>query len=130
MPPMLGRAADRHGSCCGGPPGIDCADYSSTRRIQRKYEKRQWQREEAVVESTTVRIDVDFNERDGHDYVRAQVGDKRRTLLVGTSVVLVDPIDGIQTEGELKRIERGTGIAAFKVNWWGFEDIAQPDVAD
>lgn len=28
--PMAGRLANRHGSCCGGPPGIDCSDYGVT----------------------------------------------------------------------------------------------------
>jgi hypothetical protein len=42
---MLGRAADRHGSCCGGPPGLDCADYSKSKHQQRRIERRQWRRE-------------------------------------------------------------------------------------
>lgn len=46
MPPMLGRAADRHGSCCGGPPGIDCADFYKGKKAQRYHEGRQWQREQ------------------------------------------------------------------------------------
>lgn len=71
-----------------------------------------------------LRIAVDFNERDGHGYVRARLGDARRTVLVGTDVVLFDTVEGIQTEGELVRIERDTGIAAFKVNWWGFEKMS------
>jgi hypothetical protein len=45
---MLGRAAGRHGSCCGGPPGPDCADYYKGKKAQRAYEKRQWRREECM----------------------------------------------------------------------------------
>jgi len=70
-----------------------------------------------------VRIDVDFNERDGHGRIRTRVGDERRALPLGAQVVLIDPIGGIQTEGELVRIERDTGIAAFKVDWHGFEAV-------
>lgn len=43
---MLGRAAGRHGSCCGGPPGPDCADFYKGKKAQRAHEKREWQREE------------------------------------------------------------------------------------
>lgn len=45
---MLGRAADRHGSCCGGPPGIDCADYYKGKKAQRYWERHQWQKEEEM----------------------------------------------------------------------------------
>jgi hypothetical protein len=45
---MLGRAAGRHGSCCGGPPGPDCADYYKGKKAQRAHEKREWQKEERV----------------------------------------------------------------------------------
>lgn len=72
-----------------------------------------------------MRVAVDFNDRDGHGYVCARLGDARRTVLVGTEVVLFNTIEGVQTEGELVRVERGTGIAAFKVNWWGFEEMAE-----
>lgn len=51
MPPILGRAADRHGSCCGRPPGIDCADYYKGKKAQRYHEERQWKREQERVES-------------------------------------------------------------------------------
>jgi hypothetical protein len=44
--PMAGRAANRHGSCCGAPPGIDCADYSKTVKDQRHIEDAWWQRTE------------------------------------------------------------------------------------
>lgn len=50
--PMLGRAADRHGSCCGAPPGIDCSDYGLTKGAQRRYEDRRWRREEDMDEET------------------------------------------------------------------------------
>lgn len=40
--PMAGRAANRHGSCCGGPPGIDCADYGKTVKGQRHIEDGWW----------------------------------------------------------------------------------------
>jgi hypothetical protein len=46
---MLGRAAGRHGSCCGGPPGADCADYYKGKKPQRSHEKRQWQKEEHMI---------------------------------------------------------------------------------
>jgi hypothetical protein len=44
--PMAGRAANRHSSCCGAPPGIDCSDYSLTVKDQRRLEGRQWRRTE------------------------------------------------------------------------------------
>lgn len=40
--PMAGRAANRHGSCCGGPPGIDCADYGKSVKDQRHLEDAWW----------------------------------------------------------------------------------------
>lgn len=46
--PMLGRAASRHGSCCGGPSGPDCDDRTRPKREQRHIEKRQWERQEGL----------------------------------------------------------------------------------
>jgi hypothetical protein len=54
--PMLNRAADRNGSCCGAPSGLDCADYSKTRHQQRRIEKREWRREE-LAEAKTRSVD-------------------------------------------------------------------------
>lgn len=124
---MLGSAGRRHGSCCRQDRlGPDCVDFSYNNRTQRRYERRAWEREvdmERAGVDEPVRVDVDFNSRDGRGRVRARLGDReRRTLLVGATVVLVDLVEGIRTEGELVRVERGTGLAAFKVNWWGFEE--------
>jgi hypothetical protein len=47
---MLGRAAVRHGSCCGAPPGLDCTDYAKSKHAQRQVEKRQWRREASEVD--------------------------------------------------------------------------------
>lgn len=44
--PMAGRAANRHGSCCGGPPGIDCSDYGGDAHWQRRVEAREWRRDQ------------------------------------------------------------------------------------
>ena len=44
--PMAGRAASRHGSCCGAPAGYDCSDYSLTVRDQRRIEEAWWRRTE------------------------------------------------------------------------------------
>lgn len=44
--PMAGRAANRHGSCCGAPPGIDCSDFGKTVKGQRRIEDAWWQRTE------------------------------------------------------------------------------------
>ncbi len=44
--PMAGRAANRHGSCCGGPPGIDCADFGKSVKDQRHLEDAWWRRTE------------------------------------------------------------------------------------
>jgi hypothetical protein len=53
MPPLLGRAARRQGSCCGHDR--DCDDWSAahkdwpeTRRQQRQAEKRAWRLQEDV----------------------------------------------------------------------------------
>lgn len=39
---MAGRAANRHGSCCGAPPGIDCSDYGLSVKGQRRVEDVLW----------------------------------------------------------------------------------------
>lgn len=44
--PMAGRVANRHGSCCGGPPGIDCSDFGKSVKDQRRLEDAWWQRTE------------------------------------------------------------------------------------
>lgn len=44
--PMAGRAANRHGSCCGAPPGIDCSDYSKSVKDERRIEDAWWRRTE------------------------------------------------------------------------------------
>ena len=44
--PMAGRAANRPGSCCGRPPGIDCSDYGLTVKDQRRLEDTWWRRTE------------------------------------------------------------------------------------
>lgn len=127
MAPMLGSAGRRHGSCCRTYPlGPDCVDFSYDNQTQRRYEQRAWEREvdmERADVDEPVRIEVDLNSRDGRGRVRARLDDReRRTLLVGAEVVLVDPVEGIRTQGELVRVERATGVAAFKANWWGFEE--------
>lgn len=71
-----------------------------------------------------IRIAVDFNARTGREHLRTRLADERRTLRVGAQVVLVDPVEGIQTDGKLVDVNRETGLAAFKVNWWGFEDVS------
>lgn len=55
MPPLLGRAARRNGSCCGAAPGIDCADYARTKHQQRQAEKRAWKRDDDGVAPTPAR---------------------------------------------------------------------------
>jgi hypothetical protein len=53
---MLNRAARRHGSCCGAPPGPDCDNRTRPKREQRHVEKAQWRRE---VDREDVEPDVD-----------------------------------------------------------------------
>lgn len=44
--PMAGRAANRHGSCCGAPPGPACVDHALTGGEQRRFEDAAWRRAE------------------------------------------------------------------------------------
>lgn len=44
--PMANHAANRHGSCCGGPPGIDCSDFGKSVKDQRHLEDAWWRRTE------------------------------------------------------------------------------------
>ena len=44
--PMAGRAANRHGSCCGATPGPDCVDHGVSVKDQRHIEDAWWQRTE------------------------------------------------------------------------------------
>lgn len=58
---MLGRAAGRHGSCCGGPPGPDCVDHYKGKKAQRAHERRQWQREEEMEWRSVKRININVD---------------------------------------------------------------------
>lgn len=88
MPPLLGRAARRNGSCCGAAPGIDCADYSRTKHQQRQAERRCWRREEADVEAKLYRHYKGGLYRITGDAVHSETGEE---------LVLYQAVDGGQT---------------------------------
>jgi hypothetical protein len=78
-----------------------------------------------------MRVDVDFNERDRSGHVVARVPAALASqLIVGQRVNLYDPPEKLWADAVVARINQGTHIAAFDVDWHSFEDAEVADVFD
>lgn len=74
--------------------------------------------------ASLTRLDVDFNARTREGYVRLRLprGEAQR-LQPGDRVTAVDPVDGIQAEAVLARVNQDSGVAALEVDWHSFEEV-------
>lgn len=75
-----------------------------------------------------VRIDVDYNERDGDGRVVAHVPEGQlKRLHGGQAVSLYDPVDHLWADATVAWTEPETGAAGFEVDWTSFVDGDLPE---
>jgi len=78
-----------------------------------------------------MRIDVDFNERDGQGRVVARVPAAQASqLMAGQPVNLYDPPERLWADAVVAGVDPETCIVVFDVDWHSFVDAEVADISD
>lgn len=76
----------------------------------------------------TVRIPVDFNERDRNGRAYGHLAKASGPVAAGDKVLAVEPFDGIMADAVVAEVSEGRGLAWLEVDWRSFRD--DPEAAD